>query len=783
MLVSMMVAGSVMYGGSKGKARQGIRAITRRIANVQPAGVEFFASNWNMRGAWRDSMKIEFENGWVFPHGSNHLESVEVMAWGEVRTRHDDTNAIASIGMPLAIVPGLTVFAQELTPSNSYRFAWTDAAAQRDTNTLVSAAIELMRNGDVIVTVDGEETRTARRLPFDHDGYGQDEDWIRANFANATEIIAKGYTNWVDGQVGENEENGLYKFTLSLAKDPPEAVRLAVGGYSLAVTNAGEYVFLLEKGVDYDYGTNPFMEDVVCGAVDDVPAENPRRRAVAQNVATRGWTVAGCFTNEMQSAESPGKICWLPTLCGSPDVAHIGPDANPMTFTAKLSDYCRTDVAYEWTVSEGLTVAAPNAKTTEIEITSMPSWAQASLAVSARIGNHTLVSSLENLTYGTNTVPQVHIALNVPDALLLNSNETDFAKIAKAGWTFESDAPTSGILRVACTSGARKVKDSGLAGEWRVHGGEVLFGATLEGIETSEAVGDVKFRAEFASEDGTEACVRGLTVIETKDIVVPDEPEDGVAVLKNTHVEMRLKCKPSGAEKLLTTLWQTRRLRGDGSFSKWHLTGIDYAGGEYTFMPAEGGIYQIRTFATVSGGGSDERYYVWDADENTATGHKKKGQMKAIGVCDEQWQMDLRNAAKSYLGSAAYAFAAALPGEYGFSPLPSDSWKCNYFVAYRIKEAGLPLEVQRRRLWHSYPPLANDWANGAEIPNWEYLGTMPYVQPGYVVGHPASYGSGHVGILDFDGEAIAAGRYIVNRNYEEWLDGTSGFNRCNDEQD
>ncbi|MBR1870219.1 MAG: hypothetical protein IJ802_00125, partial [Kiritimatiellae bacterium] len=119
-LVSMMVAGSVMYGGSKGKARQRIRAIARRIATVQPSGAEFFASNWNMRGAWRDSMKIEFENGWVFPHGSNHLESVEVMAWGEVRTRHDDTNAIASIGMPLAIVPGLTVFAQELTPSNSY---------------------------------------------------------------------------------------------------------------------------------------------------------------------------------------------------------------------------------------------------------------------------------------------------------------------------------------------------------------------------------------------------------------------------------------------------------------------------------------------------------------------------------------------------------------------------------------------------------------------------------------------------------------------------------------
>ena len=54
---------------------------------------------------------------------------------------------------------------------------------------------------------------------------------------------------------------------------------------------------------------------------------------------------------------------------------------------------------------------------------------------------------------------------------------------------------------------------------------------------------------------------------------------------------------------------------------------------------------------------------------------------------------------------------------------------------------------------------------------------------GYVVGHPASPGSGHVGIVDFDGEAIAAGRLNVNRQYGEWLDGTSGYRRyINEEQ-
>ena len=36
---------------------------------------------------------------------------------------------------------------------------------------------------------------------------------------------------------------------------------------------------------------------------------------------------------------------------------------------------------------------------------------------------------------------------------------------------------------------------------------------------------------------------------------------------------------------------------------------------------------------------------------------------------------------------------------------------------------------------------------------------------------------GHCGIVDFDGNAIAAGRHNVNRMYEDWLDGTSGFRR------
>ena len=212
------------------------------------------AENWNARGAWQDSFWLPFAEGWVFPHGSNHLSGVEVVSFGQLWTVPFGASAVASIGEPVSIVPGLSSFAYELTPSNSYRFVWNDAAINRDTNNLVSAELEFFRNGDVSVTTNGVAALLPRELPFPHDGFGQADEWVTANFTNATEILAVGYPQWVDAQVGEGLTNGLYKFTATIHDDPPETVQLVVGDLSVAVTNAGEYVFILEKGMDYEYG-------------------------------------------------------------------------------------------------------------------------------------------------------------------------------------------------------------------------------------------------------------------------------------------------------------------------------------------------------------------------------------------------------------------------------------------------------------------------------------------------------------------------------------------------
>lgn len=68
----------------------------------------------------------------------------------------------------------------------------------------MTASIELMRCGDVAVTTNGVTWMIPRELPFAHDGFGQDVEWVAANFTNATEIAAAGgYPAWVDAQVGE----------------------------------------------------------------------------------------------------------------------------------------------------------------------------------------------------------------------------------------------------------------------------------------------------------------------------------------------------------------------------------------------------------------------------------------------------------------------------------------------------------------------------------------------------------------------------------------------------
>ncbi len=141
------------------------------------------------------------------------------------------------------------------TPSNTYVFAWQGVAENRDGNQLTERRIELCQNGDAIVSTNGVSSTIPYEIPFAHDGYGQDDDWVRANFTrlqrvspsltNAEEIISIGYTNWVAQQVGVGLLNGLYMFSAEFLEDPPEPTLLYIGDCSVCVTRAGVYSFVL----------------------------------------------------------------------------------------------------------------------------------------------------------------------------------------------------------------------------------------------------------------------------------------------------------------------------------------------------------------------------------------------------------------------------------------------------------------------------------------------------------------------------------------------------------
>ena len=378
------------------------------------------AANWNIRGAWKDSFWLPFEDGWVLPLGTNHLSGVEVVSYGEVwATPFGD--AVASLGVPVEIVPGLSAFGYEHTPSNSYRFAWTDAAINRDTNTLVTASIELFRNGDTRVTTNGVAAHLPRELPFDHHGYGQDDEWVAANFTNATEILAVGYPQWVDAQVGTGLTNGLYKLTVNVADDPPETTQISVGDLSIAVTNAGEYVFLLEKGPDYDFAVFPPSSNVTISAVDDIVATRGVALRSFGNGGDGTWTPdGGEFRTDYVAGMGYARLWWLPWLCGSPDVTHIDANAGAVEFHANLVDYRREQPMLHWTASDGLTVASPNSQTTQVSADGAVAWARASMTVTASFGYDRSLESYLNVSYGTERDPPVSCELAVQDVHFIN---------------------------------------------------------------------------------------------------------------------------------------------------------------------------------------------------------------------------------------------------------------------------------------------------------------------------------------------------------------------------
>jgi hypothetical protein len=211
----------------------------------------------------------------------------------------------------------------------------------------------------------------------------------------------------------------------------------------------------------------------------------------------------------------------------------------------------------------------------------------------------------------------------------------------------------------------------------------------------------------------------------------------------------------------------------------------------FNYTTTTSGIFQVE--AVFFGDDADAVNYVRKVDElktsNGYMGPGRKGQPDSFGVCDTQTQINIRNEANGYLGSTAYASTVTIPAEYGFSGFGTTRnaiIRCNIFVAHRCCAVGATVPAING-VFHSYPPLANQWAgvmSTSHIPfssfttaitGWPLLSGTSYPQPGFIIAHPDPSDAGHCAIIDYDGGGIGAGvSGTVNKNFQYFYDGTSG---------
>jgi hypothetical protein len=265
-----------------------------------------------------------------------------------------------------------------------------------------------------------------------------------------------------------------------------------------------------------------------------------------------------------------------------------------------------------------------------------------------------------------------------------------------------------------------------------------------------------------------------------------DPPATGVDVKKGDTLSISLF---GNSETPITTgpsqpTWKYRQMKSDGTYTDWQLFGATGVGAVFDYTTSKSGIFQVE--AVFYGNDANAAKYVRKKDESPL-GRGLKGQPDSFGVCDTQTQLNIRNEALSFLGSTAYRSDKIVPAQYGFSMFGTNKnevMRCNIFVAHRCCAVGATVPAING-IFHDYPPTANQWA-GVEsashiyfttaISGWPLLGSNTFPQPGWIIAHPDASDAGHCAIIDYDGGGIGSGMTgTVNKNYEEFYDGTSRY--------
>ena len=201
-------------------------------------------ANWWLRGAYEDVFRLDLGE-MRFPCGTNLCDSLWVYTWGMAGARLGDaSNRLVATGAPMSAVPGLSQFWSVDVDGGAKLLTWENFFLNRDTNTPVSAQLELMPSGDFIARSNLVETVYRRVNPddWDDDGIPNDDDldplsYDGDNFGPHQQLPEGANSNaycWVDLVVAQADS--LVAFTGDAPSALPDPTFIAKAGATNRVT-------------------------------------------------------------------------------------------------------------------------------------------------------------------------------------------------------------------------------------------------------------------------------------------------------------------------------------------------------------------------------------------------------------------------------------------------------------------------------------------------------------------------------------------------------------------
>ena len=501
-------------------------------------------ASWTRRGAFRDWFTLAFPADWTFPLGSNELDRVTVFADARIRpSLRAAEDEIAALGSPASAVPGVSEFWSATGSGGSQLLTWRDFFFGRGEGEQVSAQIELSPSGDFAVRSNSVERAYARIVPFDLDGDGLANDVdpepcvYNGDYHGQTAAARES----VLGQVGVGLENGWYFLSATFPEKPVRPTLVSVGTNRMVVVESGEYLFLLEKGIVHDIHVEPWRDDIVYEAYDDVlDAQNP----AAPLLRSIEWWTPGPGGGQWHDDSSvwslsPGYldlcpsvyVAWWPGFKGSPDPVDL-PTGENCVFTGVFTDCC-VDVPaqYEWQCYFWpIPIVSPNAKATEL-LALPEALSNSVVSVTATVGglefrsyvggsDHLVTNGMVRSGYYVGAAPVVFRGgARRPLVAYSHTDDPDYAPL-----------PTNGTLTLSFASGSDHVRlwsaeqggtEVSLPRSWPVaefNG----FTCYIEGLSDSTNIEKTVFRLAYAGYAGSKEDSADTYVCNPPRIVAPN---------------------------------------------------------------------------------------------------------------------------------------------------------------------------------------------------------------------------------------------------------------------